>query len=143
MNMTIARDVPRTLPAGIPLPAIAPIDDGTDAKIVSDRLLRAAPMLLDHCPDVHIFDSTWHQPGTAGSWRRYTRAERPAFQQQVRVQRSKDILAVSYCARKTSSGFGLWRQDGVVWICWTPHGDDFDAWLSGTIPEFSCLVARA
>jgi hypothetical protein len=129
--------------AGMPLPAIAPIDDGTDATTVSDRLLRAAPLLLDHCPDVHIFDSTWRRPGTAGSWRRFSRAEHPAFQQQVRGQLCTDVLAVSYCARQSSSGFGLWRRDGVVWICWTPHGVDFDAWLRDTMPEFSCGVERA
>ena len=140
--MEIAWDDPGVVSPGMRLSAIAPIDDGTDSGAIGDRLLRAAPSLLDHCQAVQTFDLTWVQPVVLRHRRLFGRDDRLAFQGHVGEHRSALVLAASYCARNCCGGFGLWRDDGLVWICWTLYGKAFDAWLRSTIPEFSCAVER-
>ena len=140
--MAIDRNYPGVASAGMRLSAVAPIDDGTDSTAVRDRLLDAAPALLDACLNVHCFELSSEQPPAFKYRRKFNRDDRFAFQRHIGEHRFVGILAVSYCALDSCGGFGLWQEDGVIWICWTPRGREFDAWLRKTIPEFPSRDGR-
>ena len=140
--MAMAWDKPGVISAGTRLSVIAPIDDGRDAEAVGDRLLCATPSLLEHCRDVQTFDLTWRSPVVLGNRRVFGLDDQRAFRGHVGAYRSALVLAASYCAHGCCCGFGLWHDDGAIWICWTPQGREFDAWLRDTIPEFQSGTTR-
>jgi len=115
---------------------VAPIDDGTDAPSIGERLLLSATSLLERCTDVRTCDLAWLGPAVPGHHRLFSKDERQAFLGHVGTHRSAVVLAASYCARGCAAGFALWREDGLIWICWTPQGRAFEAWLRQAIPEF-------
>ena len=97
--MAIDRTCPGVASAGMRLSAVAPIDDGTDSTAVRDRLLRAAPSLLDVCLDVHTFELSSERPVVSRCRRQFSRGDRFAFHRHIGERRSACILAASYCAQ--------------------------------------------
>ena len=124
-----------------PAARAAPIDDGTDAQAIGERLLCAASSLLERCADVQTCDLTWFAPALLRHRRLFLRNDLHAFLGHIGAHRAAVVLAASYCARGCAAGFGLWRDDGIIWICWSPQGREFEAWLRHTIPEFPLLTS--
>jgi hypothetical protein len=137
---------PSTLTARAPfkgaLPILAPIDDGTDAPDMAERLLRAAPLLKE----AHIGSRfrgghfEWHgclaEPNIQEGNLRLSGAHLDA---EVNLNA---VLAVSYCADATSSGICLYDEEGAFLTLWSAQGGDFDAWLSDTLRGYACRLER-
>jgi hypothetical protein len=138
---------PSTLNAEAPfpgaLPTLAPIDDGTDAPGIAERLLRAAPLLTDARIGRRF-------PGSHFAW--HGRLAEPNIQEGTVHLRGADldaevdlnaVLAVSYCADATASGISLYDVEGALLTLWSPKGDAFDAWLADTVRGFACPLERS
>jgi putative hemolysin len=140
--MANASKTPGVVSAGMGLSVVAPIDDGTDAQAIGERLLCAASSLLERCADVQTCDLTWFAPALLRHRRLFLRNDLHAFLGHIGAHRAAVVLAASYCARGCAAGFGLWRDDGIIWICWSPQGREFEAWLRHTIPEFPLRIPQ-
>ena len=124
------------------LRTLAPLDDGTDAPGLAERLLRAAPMLTD----VHVDGrfrtghSAWR--GRLAEPRVHAGTLRLRGSQLVAVVDLNAVLAVSYCADASSSGFCLYDEEGVFLTLWSAQSEAFDAWLADTAGGYACRLAR-
>jgi hypothetical protein len=136
------RSGPARPPRGSTLPTLAPIDDGSDAPDMAERLLRAAPLLTEawlgsRFPGGH-FD--WHgrmtEPQLTGST---LHLRGPHLVADVDLAA---VLAVSYCADASSSGICMFDEGGAFLTLWSTEGDVFDAWLESTVGGYACQVAR-
>ena len=115
--------------------AVAPLDDGTDAVEMAQRLLLASTLL----EDLHIF---MRFPRGQWTWRgRVSQAtcfgnllQLRAASTTVRVSLAS-VVAVSYCADRMSSGFSLSDEDGAFLTLWSTDARTFDDWLAALTPE--------
>ena len=121
---------------------LAPIDDGSDAPGLAERLLRAAPKLTDVHVDgrFRVGEFAWHgrlaEPEVdAGT----LRLRGPHLVAAVDLNA---VLAVSYCADASSSGFCLYDEEGIFLTLWSAQGEAFDAWLSDTAGGYACRLER-
>jgi hypothetical protein len=133
---------PARPPGGSALPTLAPIDDGSDAPDMAERLLRAAPLLTEAWLGSHFagghFD--WHGRMTAPQRTGGTLHLRgPHLVADVDLAA---VLAVSYCADASSSGICMFDEGGAFLTLWSTEGDAFDAWLESTVGGYACQVAR-
>jgi hypothetical protein len=119
----------------IPPRAIAPMDNGCDASDLAQRLLVAAPQLLNICVDAQSSEgqTTWQasQPRTG----------EPPFDRSHLTDAldPAGVFAVSYCAGRSSSGVCLFDHSGAVVTLWSMKAKEFDAWLARTLPECGSL----
>ncbi|MEQ1686131.1 MAG: hypothetical protein ABL916_20985 [Burkholderiaceae bacterium] len=125
------------------LRTLAPIDDGTDASDMAERLLRAAPRLTDarlgsRCREGQHF--AWHgclsEPNILDGTLRLSGADLDAEVDLTAV------LAVSYCADAAASGICLYDEEGAFLTLWSAKGEAFDAWLADTVRGFACPLER-
>lgn len=121
---------------------LAPIDDGTDAPGMAERLFRAAPLLTEARLGGRFRGGhfSWHGRLAEPNVHKGTlRLCGPHLDAEVDL---KAVLAVSYCADTASSGICLYNEEGPFLTLWSVQGEAFDAWLADTVGGYACRLER-
>jgi len=125
-----------------PLRPVAPLDDGSDAVELTRRLFHAASELSDVYLDVRspIGQQTWQ--GRLNEWELGDPMLRLGSAGMATELDPQRVVAVSYCANRTSSGVCVCSDDGSSLTLWSAQGTAFDAWLERMVPGLSRRSGR-
>lgn len=125
------------------LQAIAPIDDGTDACDVAERLLRAVHRLAEVHLLVNISDEPWRWQGRVGDTTLVNGHWRLDVAPMFLTVDPERTIAVSYCTGRGVSGVRLYDNVGPFLTLWSEQAVAFDLWLGHAVPGFGCQEDKA
>jgi hypothetical protein len=117
--------------------AIAPIDDGSDAPDIAQSLLLAAPQLDNICLELQSSHDQWTWQGRLGRSTQNDGVLKVCFSIMTVEVRLARVVAVSYCADRTSCGVALCNKDGPFLTLWSSQPSVFDAWLARVVTGFT------
>jgi len=121
---------------------LAPLVDGLAASKTAPGLLLAVGNLGDVYLDVWTAGVRWmcHGPLQAAMSAVTTvRIAATGFNAEIQSNR---IIAVSYCADSTSSGFALFVEAGKILTLWSTDVSLFETWLQSTLHNLKLRGSR-
>ncbi len=118
-----------------PPPIIAPLDEGTDAPALAQRILAGSLALSEVLlrAEVDGVESSWR-----GSFVALTRDGRCLRMRSHSASVELDlnsIIAVSHCASRTASGICLYGEAGVLLTLWSKDIRAFDVLLADALRD--------
>ncbi len=125
----------RAVPSDCMPGAIAPIDDGSNAVELAERILAASTLLPSVRIGVRLRSGRWTWRGRINGWTRHDAGLQLLASDAVVEVNLASVIAVSYCADLAASGVCLCDEGGTFLTLWSGDSSAFDAWLESVLRE--------